>query len=201
MSEVVHSTVDLVVVEEENQRPERKNQYLAAASASMCAMAVGAAIGYSSPANASFRCDHNNNNNNNDTMTTTTTPSYSNNNNNNSCSEWWYLNETDRGVAQNLTMLIIGRVLGGLTTGISSLVVPTYTTEYASKDIRGALGSGFQLFLTAGILYAYVSGVGGGVLALADIGVCCVGCNLPVTGGVPQRVSQLPHGQRKGDRG
>ncbi|ROT70590.1 putative solute carrier family 2, facilitated glucose transporter member 8 isoform X2 [Penaeus vannamei] len=53
---------------------------------------------------------------------------------------------------------ICDRVLCGLCTGITSLVCPTYTTEYASKDIRGALGSGFQLFITIGILYAYLFG-------------------------------------------
>ncbi|KAG7170314.1 Facilitated trehalose transporter Tret1-like 11, partial [Homarus americanus] len=62
------------------------------------------------------------------------------------------------GLAQNLAMLICGRILCGVCTGISSLVVPTYTTECASKDIRGALGTGFQLFITVGILYAYLFG-------------------------------------------
>ncbi|XP_071542331.1 facilitated trehalose transporter Tret1-like isoform X2 [Panulirus ornatus] len=148
----------------------------------MGAMAVGAAIGYSSPATAAFRCH---------------------NSTENDTSGDLYLTEEERGwfagtlsigallgcmlaglsinnigrrgtmlvsvlplmvgwlligLAENLAMLICGRLLCGLCTGISSLVVPTYTTEYASKDIRGALGSGFQLFVTVGILYAYVLG-------------------------------------------
>ncbi|MPC12151.1 Solute carrier family 2, facilitated glucose transporter member 8 [Portunus trituberculatus] len=42
--------------------------------------------------------------------------------------------------------------------GMTSLVVPTYIGEMASVDIRGALGSGFQLMVVVGILYAYLFG-------------------------------------------
>nr|XP_045595879.1 facilitated trehalose transporter Tret1-like isoform X1 [Procambarus clarkii]XP_045595880.1 facilitated trehalose transporter Tret1-like isoform X1 [Procambarus clarkii]XP_045595881.1 facilitated trehalose transporter Tret1-like isoform X1 [Procambarus clarkii]XP_045595882.1 facilitated trehalose transporter Tret1-like isoform X1 [Procambarus clarkii]XP_045595883.1 facilitated trehalose transporter Tret1-like isoform X1 [Procambarus clarkii]XP_045595884.1 facilitated trehalose transporter T len=176
------SAAQLVVEEEAWKRPAHGTQYFAALSASMGAMAVGAAIGYSSPASAAFRYDNTTDNNSTDgfylskeergwfagslsigallgcvlagfcinslgrkgTMLASVVPLLGG----------WIL----IGLAQNLSMLIIGRILCGLCTGISSLVVPTYTTEYASKDIRGALGTGFQLFITVGILYAYVFG-------------------------------------------
>lgn len=78
-------------------------------SASMGAMAVGAAIGYSSPASASFHCDNDNNNDNNTLTTTTPMPS-------NNCSEWWYLSETDRGWFAG--SLSIGALVGCLVAGM-----------------------------------------------------------------------------------
>lgn len=44
------------------------------------------------------------------------------------------------GFAQNFTMLLAGRVVTGLYVGITSVAVPTYIGEYASPDIRGAVG-------------------------------------------------------------
>ncbi|XP_045107890.1 facilitated trehalose transporter Tret1-2 homolog [Portunus trituberculatus] len=60
--------------------------------------------------------------------------------------------------AQNYAMLLVGRVLTGLCCGITSLTVPTYIGEFSSSDIRGTLGSSFQLMVTLGLLYAYVLG-------------------------------------------
>uniref|UniRef100_A0A0P4VWY6 Major facilitator superfamily (MFS) profile domain-containing protein n=1 Tax=Scylla olivacea TaxID=85551 RepID=A0A0P4VWY6_SCYOL len=60
--------------------------------------------------------------------------------------------------AQNFAMLLVGRVLTGLCCGITSLSVPTYIAEYSSSDIRGTLGSSFQLMVTLGLLYSYVLG-------------------------------------------
>lgn len=59
---------------------------------------------------------------------------------------------------QNFAALLSGRIIGGLYMGMTSLVVPTYIGEIASPDIRGALGSCFQLMVVIGILYAYVFG-------------------------------------------
>ncbi|XP_042206700.1 facilitated trehalose transporter Tret1-2 homolog isoform X2 [Homarus americanus] len=136
MAEMEKSVTQLVEEVEEWKKPSHATQYFAAFSASMSAMAVGAAIGYSSPASAALR--------------------YTNSSDENS--DAFYLTKGELGLAQNLAMLICGRILCGVCTGISSLVVPTYTTECASKDIRGALGTGFQLFITVGILYAYLFG-------------------------------------------
>ncbi|KAK7066790.1 hypothetical protein SK128_011521 [Halocaridina rubra] len=185
MAEEGKSTSDLV---REWRRPAHGTQYFSAVSASMSAMAVGAAIGFSSPATAALLRPSDNETDMFELKLADDdfylTPSQNN----------WFagslsigallgcmlgglsINHIGRkgtmlasvaplmagwiliGLAQNLAMLVCGRILCGLTTGISSLAVPTYTTEYASKDIRGALGSGFQLFITIGILYAFVFG-------------------------------------------
>ncbi|CAL4174098.1 unnamed protein product, partial [Meganyctiphanes norvegica] len=60
--------------------------------------------------------------------------------------------------AQNFEMLIGGRVATGLCCGMMSFVVPTYIGEFASPEIRGTLGSGFQLMVTIGLLYSLVVG-------------------------------------------
>lgn len=60
--------------------------------------------------------------------------------------------------AQNFAMLLVGRVLTGLCCGITSVAVPTYIAEYASADVRGTLGSTFQLMVTIGMLYAFGMG-------------------------------------------
>ena len=38
------------------------------------------------------------------------------------------------------------------------MIVPLYTAEIAGKDIRGTLGTYFQLQLTIGILIIYIIG-------------------------------------------
>lgn len=60
--------------------------------------------------------------------------------------------------ANSIEMLYIGRFINGLAVGACCVASPLYTSEIAQKDIRGALGSYFQLMVTIGILYAYVAG-------------------------------------------
>ncbi|KAG7159798.1 Facilitated trehalose transporter Tret1-like 19 [Homarus americanus] len=60
--------------------------------------------------------------------------------------------------AQNFAMLVCGRVLAGLCAGVTCIAVPTYIGEFASPDIRGTLGTGFQLMVVVGLEYAYVFG-------------------------------------------
>lgn len=62
------------------------------------------------------------------------------------------------GFAQNFYMLVGGRVFTGMCCGIMSFVVPTYIGEFASPEIRGTLGAGFQLMVTIGLLYSLVVG-------------------------------------------
>lgn len=50
--------------------------------------------------------------------------------------------------------MIIDDILGGAFC----VAAPLYTSEIAEKEIRGALGSYFQLLLTVGILFSYVFG-------------------------------------------
>lgn len=60
--------------------------------------------------------------------------------------------------ANNLTMLYFGRCITGIAAGACSIAAPLYINEIAQKEIRGALGSYFQLMVTVGILYAYCFG-------------------------------------------
>nr|XP_053632655.1 solute carrier family 2, facilitated glucose transporter member 8-like [Cherax quadricarinatus] len=62
------------------------------------------------------------------------------------------------GGGQNFFMLMTGRVLTGVCMGVTCIAVPTYIGEFASADIRGTLGSGFQVMVTVGILLAYIVG-------------------------------------------
>uniref|UniRef100_A0AAR5PN85 Major facilitator superfamily (MFS) profile domain-containing protein n=1 Tax=Dendroctonus ponderosae TaxID=77166 RepID=A0AAR5PN85_DENPD len=55
-------------------------------------------------------------------------------------------------------MIYIGRFLTGLAGGAFCVAAPLYTSEIAEKEIRGALGSYFQLLLTVGVLFSYVCG-------------------------------------------
>lgn len=55
--------------------------------------------------------------------------------------------------AQNTSMLFLGRFLSGIFSGITSIVVPVYVAEIATVQLRGMLGTMFQLMVTMGILY------------------------------------------------
>lgn len=57
-------------------------------------------------------------------------------------------------------MLYIGRFLLGINAGAVCVVAPLYAVEICQKEIRGAMGSYFQLLLSAGILFIYVIGSG-----------------------------------------
>lgn len=47
--------------------------------------------------------------------------------------------------ATNFAMIIIGRVLTGLSAGLISGIAPTYVVEISTPNVRGALGTGFQV--------------------------------------------------------
>ncbi|XP_076055624.1 facilitated trehalose transporter Tret1-like [Oratosquilla oratoria] len=78
--------------------------------------------------------------------------------------------------AQNFAMLLSGRILTGLSVGISSILVTTFITEFSSANFRGALCSVAQLNLTLGILYAFTFGA-----ALNHWPWLAVVCMLPTT--------------------
>lgn len=60
--------------------------------------------------------------------------------------------------AQNVWMLYLGRVLTGLASGVTSLVVPLYISEMAHERVRGAMGSCVQLMVVTGIMGVYIAG-------------------------------------------
>ncbi|KAK8486470.1 hypothetical protein V6N13_077266 [Hibiscus sabdariffa] len=58
------------------------------------------------------------------------------------------------GIAMNIEVLIIGRLLLGVGVGFANQSVPVYLSEMAPAHIRGALNIGFQMAITLGILAA-----------------------------------------------
>lgn len=58
------------------------------------------------------------------------------------------------GAAENVAMLIIGRILLGIGVGFANQSVPVYLSEMAPARSRGMLNIGFQLMITVGILAA-----------------------------------------------
>ncbi|KAK9134374.1 hypothetical protein Syun_013704 [Stephania yunnanensis] len=71
------------------------------------------------------------------------------------------------GAAQDLAMLILGRILLGVGVGFASQSVPLYLSEIAPYKYRGSLNIGFQFMITIGILVAnlvnyYTSKIAGG---------------------------------------
>ncbi|KAL6839369.1 hypothetical protein ACP4OV_030639 [Aristida adscensionis] len=56
--------------------------------------------------------------------------------------------------AQNVAMLIVGRVLLGIGVGFAGLSIPIYLSEMAPHRLRGTLNIGLQLMITVGIFAA-----------------------------------------------
>lgn len=57
-----------------------------------------------------------------------------------------------------MAWICAGRLLTGFSSGSLSVIVPLYTSEIAEKEIRGTLGTYFQLQVTGGILFTYIVG-------------------------------------------
>ncbi|XP_014016062.1 solute carrier family 2, facilitated glucose transporter member 8 [Salmo salar] len=72
--------------------------------------------------------------------------------------------------AQNIWMLYLGRVLTGLASGVTSLVVPLYISEMAHERVRGAMGSCVQLMVVTGIMGVYIAGMS---LDWRWLAICC----------------------------
>ncbi len=60
------------------------------------------------------------------------------------------------GLAVNVTMMVVARVILGLAVGCSTTIVPLYLSELAPKEKRGSLASLNQLLITIGILSSYL---------------------------------------------
>lgn len=58
--------------------------------------------------------------------------------------------------AQNMSVLVTGRLIIGLAVGGSTAIVPVYLSEMASTEQRGSLSSLNQLMITIGILASYL---------------------------------------------
>ncbi|XP_011265088.2 facilitated trehalose transporter Tret1-2 homolog isoform X1 [Camponotus floridanus] len=60
--------------------------------------------------------------------------------------------------SNSVLMFYFGRFITGASGGAFCVAAPLYTSEIAESEIRGTLGSYFQLMLTIGILISYVLG-------------------------------------------
>ena len=69
----------------------------------------------------------------------------------------YFLGAVGSGLAPNVTVFIIARVIGGLGIGISTVVAPMYISEIAPAKYRGRLAGMFQFNIVFGILIAFVS--------------------------------------------
>ncbi|KAF0895530.1 hypothetical protein E2562_013612 [Oryza meyeriana var. granulata] len=61
---------------------------------------------------------------------------------------------TLNGAAQNVAMLIVGRILLGIGVAFAGLSIPIYMSEMAPPRLRGMLNIGLQLMITVGIFSA-----------------------------------------------
>src|SRR5580698_8365562 len=69
----------------------------------------------------------------------------------------YFLGAVGSGLAPNVGVFILARVIGGLGIGISTVVAPMYISEIAPPKYRGRLAGMFQFNIVFGILVAYVS--------------------------------------------
>ncbi|XP_028757426.1 sugar transport protein 5-like [Neltuma alba] len=58
------------------------------------------------------------------------------------------------GGAENIAMLILGRILLGLGVGFTNQAAPVYLSEIAPPKWRGAFNTGFQFFIGVGVVAA-----------------------------------------------
>ena len=58
--------------------------------------------------------------------------------------------------AINVDMVVLGRLILGLSVGLSAMIVPMYLSELSPARIRGSLIFVFQLAITIGILFSYL---------------------------------------------
>lgn len=78
----------------------------------------------------------------------------------------YFIGAVASGLATNVSMFIVARVIGGLGIGISTVAAPLFISEIAPPKQRGRLAGMFQFNIVFGILVAFVSNA-----LLAGIGV------------------------------
>lgn len=60
----------------------------------------------------------------------------------------WIIGALIQAFAQNVGMLVAGRVIAGICVGMTSALVPVYQSEIAPKEIRGRIVSLQQWAIT-----------------------------------------------------
>lgn len=66
----------------------------------------------------------------------------------------FFVSSIGTGLASNITMLTLFRVLGGTAIGAASVIAPAYIAEVSPAEYRGRLGSLQQLAIVVGIFIA-----------------------------------------------
>lgn len=69
-------------------------------------------------------------------------------------------------LAKSFSVLLMGRFIIGLAGGAFCVSSPQYSAEIAEKEIRGVVGTFFQLLIISGILFTYIVGAFVDVFAL-----------------------------------
>src|ERR1700692_2051987 len=69
----------------------------------------------------------------------------------------YFVGAVGSGLAPNVSIFILARVIGGLGIGISTVVAPMYISEIAPPKHRGRLAGMFQFNIVFGILIALLS--------------------------------------------
>jgi sugar porter (SP) family MFS transporter len=69
----------------------------------------------------------------------------------------FFISAIGAGLASDVWLFIVWRLVGGLGIGIASVVAPAYIAEISPKALRGRLGSLQQLAITLGIFAALLS--------------------------------------------
>ena len=59
------------------------------------------------------------------------------------------------GLAPNVWMVVLFRIVGGIGVGIASVIAPAYIAETSPPRIRGRLGSLQQLAIVSGIFLSF----------------------------------------------
>ena len=59
----------------------------------------------------------------------------------------------------NYWVMVVGRLLIGINTGIASTSAPVYINEIAPDSLKGPLGTSFQISAVTGILFAQITGL------------------------------------------
>lgn len=67
----------------------------------------------------------------------------------------WVIGSAITCAAQNIAMLVVGRIINGLSVGIESAQVPVYISEIAPPTKRGRVVGAQQWAITWGILIMY----------------------------------------------
>lgn len=71
----------------------------------------------------------------------------------------WAVGYATQAAATDVAWLLAGRSVAGLAMGMTSVVVPVYVSETAPPEVRGRLGALFNVFISTGILLAFLLGL------------------------------------------